>query len=143
MFNRVCVDTVIDLSRFSFGRPSDLLLFIGFKPLEFFDNIYFESGTDPHSKFKSNVLVCIGAAISAGFCRGGNSVCFFTNSLTLILKLLSPRFLYDFFKAVKVKIGIVNIFQSTDICERAAVSQPVRHKEFPVFGFLSMSVIQI
>lgn len=68
---------------------------------------------------------------------------FFANSLTLILKLLSPRFLYDFFKTVKVEIGIVNIFPSADICERAAVSQPVRHKEFPVSGFLSMSVIQI
>lgn len=54
MFNRVCVDMVIDLCRFSFGRPSDLLLFIGFKPLEFFDNIYFELGTDPHALLPSD-----------------------------------------------------------------------------------------
>ena len=31
-----------------------LLLFIGFKPLEFFDNIYFELGTDPHALLPSD-----------------------------------------------------------------------------------------
>ena len=106
MLNSVCVDMVIDLCQFSFGRPSDLLLFIGFKPLEFFDNIYFELGTDPHSKFKSNVLVCICAAISAGSCRDGNSVCFFHEFLDAYLKAVKPRFFMISSKPSRLKLGL-------------------------------------
>lgn len=67
---------------------------------------------------------------------------FFANSLTLILKLLSPRFFYDFFKTVKVEIGIVNIFQVPIYSSVLRFLSQSVTKNSPSLA-LSMSVIQI
>lgn len=49
----------------SFGTPTYLFLLLLFETLKLFNNIYFKFRANSHSKFKCNILMCIGTTILA------------------------------------------------------------------------------
>ena len=68
LLDGVGVDAVIDLRERALEVPPELeaVIFVVLEAAEFFDEIDFELGADPHAEFKGDVRVSIGAAVAPG-----------------------------------------------------------------------------
>ena len=63
IFDRVGMYAVIDFGKFSLYRPAELLLFVGFQTLKFFDNVQIDFRRYPRSKLQGNIFMRVRAAV--------------------------------------------------------------------------------
>lgn len=76
-FDRIGVDAVVELGKSAIQIPGErqAAIFIFLETLEFLDEVELELDRYPGSKLKSDVPVCVGAAVTSSMRNNADGVC--------------------------------------------------------------------
>ena len=119
------MDAIVDFCQIPFDIPAELLEFLFFEPLEFFNEVELELDRYPGREFKGDVFVGKSAAVAP--CLGNNANCtgafdplFRGQSKAVQACLFSKPVEFDGFK-----IQVVEPLPYTQKFNRIAVAQPI------------------
>ena len=99
------MDTVVHFRQFALCRPSDELLLLFLKPLEFPDKIDLEFRADSHRELESNVLVSISSTVTPGFGNYADGVGLLRPFFSAEAEIVESRFTFNYVEFGRIKLG--------------------------------------
>ena len=132
--NRIGVDAVIELRKGAIEVPSEgkTAVFVVLEALEFFDEVDFEFGADPHAEFEGDILVSIGAAIPAGACFEPDRSSVLNPFLHAEFVAVETDLAFNCGEFARIKIGVINGFPNPKKLDRITISKPVGDEEISI-----------
>jgi len=116
--NQVLLDgirmyAIVYFCQISANIPTKLPAFCLFQTLELLYQVNLEFGTDPHSEFKCDILVCIGATVSSRFCHQTNCVGFGNPFFDTELVTVQTGLTFNYGEFAIIKFWIMHLFPYT------------------------------
>ena len=132
----VGVDTVIDLGESALEVPIELeaVVFLVLEALELFHQINFEFRADPHSKFKGDIRMGVGAAIASRSGPEPNCVGLFDPLLDADLVAIQSGLTSNYGEFAIIKIGIEDRLPNAKELHRVPITKPISDKKISVLG---------
>ena len=145
LLDGVGVDAVVDLGEGALEVPTELeaVVFVVLEPLEFLDQVNLEFSTDPHAKFKRDVLVGISAAVASRRGPQADGAGFFHPLLDAEFVAVQARLAFNCGEFAVIKSRVVDAFPDAQKLHRVPISQPVRNEKVAVLGFQHVGQRQV
>jgi hypothetical protein len=136
LFDRIGVDAVVDLGQRPLEVPFQLeaVVFLVFEAAKLFDQINFELRADPHSEFKGNVRMGVGATIASGSCSETNRVGLFHPLLDANLVAVQSSLTFNYGEFAIIKTRIEDGFPDAEELDSVAVAKPIGYEKVSVLG---------
>jgi len=118
------VDTVVDLGKGAVEIPGkgETAVFVFLKALEFFDEVDFELGANPHPELKGDVVMSVGATIASRSGAETNGIGLLHPFLDAELVTVQSSLTFNYGEFAGIKIRVVDDLSNTEELDGVPIS---------------------